>query len=317
MLVKACIEEHAVSANRSPQSAAELLLAIAGLAGGERLLGIERTVAQIVERAAMPFVVARLGYHVENPAARPAEFGTVGVRRDPELLDDFVAELIRRAITSARLGVKGIVVIGAVHQEVVLEAADTAEREIAIRVGGETARVLRYSRGKQREIGEATPVQRQVRNRPLRNDGRNRDPLCFLRLGLSDYGDIFRPADGRQPHLHLLYSANVELNGSAARCRHARRPGAHYVAAGQQHAEAEIASGVRHGLAVKAVFRIDDGHRSRSNASSGDVLDDAIERRRAILSDCLTCYEKDRQQGERGEYPMDAENQHGGTESAQ
>ena len=58
MLVKACIEENAVFANRSPQSAAELLLAIVRLAGGERLLGVEVAVAKVVERAAMPIVAA-------------------------------------------------------------------------------------------------------------------------------------------------------------------------------------------------------------------------------------------------------------------
>src|SRR5271157_2343716 len=160
MLVKACIEKNTVSANRSPQGAAELQLAIIRLAGGERLLSVEVAVAEVIERAAMPIVAAGLGHHVEHPTASPAEFGTVGVRRDAELLDDFIAELIRRAITSSRLRVKRVIVVGAVHQEVVLEAADAAEGQIAVGVGGETARVLRHAGGQQREIGEAAAVQR-------------------------------------------------------------------------------------------------------------------------------------------------------------
>src|SRR5271167_3936880 len=102
MLVKAGIEECPVLANRPPQSAAELLLAIFRLAGGERLLRIEVAVAQVVEQSAMPIVAARLGHDVEYTPARPAEFGTVGVRRYAELLDDFVAELVRRTIAAPR-----------------------------------------------------------------------------------------------------------------------------------------------------------------------------------------------------------------------
>src|SRR5271157_2160540 len=158
ILVKACIEENAVSANRPSQSAAELLLAIVRLAGGKCLLGVKVAVAKVIERSTVPVIATRLGHYVEHSTASPAQFGAIGVRRDAKLLDDFVAELIGRAITSPRLCIKRIVVVGAVHQEIVLESTDTAERQVAIRIGGKTARILRHSRGKQRQIGEAAAI---------------------------------------------------------------------------------------------------------------------------------------------------------------
>src|SRR5271166_1852037 len=169
MLVKAGIEEYPVLANRSPQSAAELLLAIIGLGGGIRLLSVEGTVAEVIERGAMPLVAARLGHYVEYGAASPAEFGAVGVRRYTELLDDFVAELIRGTIAAPRLGVKRVVVVSTINQEVVLEATHAAKSQVAVGVRGQTPRILGYTRCQQRQVGKAAAVQRQVRDCLLRN----------------------------------------------------------------------------------------------------------------------------------------------------
>ena len=61
MLIEAGIKEDAVFAYRAADGAAELLLAVVGLAGCVGLLGVEDAVAQIVEAGAMPVVRSRLG----------------------------------------------------------------------------------------------------------------------------------------------------------------------------------------------------------------------------------------------------------------
>src|SRR5271157_2036346 len=160
MLVKAGIEEYPVLANRPSQSGAELLLAIVGLAGGIRLLSVKGAVAEVIERGAVPLVAARLGHYVEYGAASPAEFGAVGVRRYAELLDDFVAELIGGTVAPPRLRVKRIIIVGAIHQKVVLEAPDAAKRQVTVGVRGQTSRILGCARGQQRQISKAPTVQR-------------------------------------------------------------------------------------------------------------------------------------------------------------
>jgi hypothetical protein len=54
---------------------------------------------------------------------------------------------------------------------------------------------------------------------------------------------------------------------------------------GQQHAETETSTAVGHYLAVEAIFRIRDCDHGGRNARPGDVLDHAVQRGRAILSE--------------------------------
>ena len=146
VLIKAGIEKDAVFADRSSQRSAKLLLAIVGLAGGEGRLGIEIAIAQVVEVAAVPLIGARFGSDVEHRAARASQLRAVGVGRDAKLLDHLVAELIRRAIASVGLRIERIVVVGAVHLEVVGKSSHSAERQISVGIRGQTPRILDNSR---------------------------------------------------------------------------------------------------------------------------------------------------------------------------
>src|ERR1019366_4561693 len=80
------------------------------------------------------------GNYVKDRASSLSEFRAVSVGGDAELLDDLVAELIRRAIPAPRLGKEGIIVVRAIHQKAVLKPPRSAKRQIAVRIGGETAR---------------------------------------------------------------------------------------------------------------------------------------------------------------------------------
>ena len=70
--------------------------------------------------------------------------------------------MIGRAITATSLGEEGVVVIAAVHQITGLEATNPAKRQIAIRAGRQTSRVLGNARSEQSKIGVTATVQGQL-----------------------------------------------------------------------------------------------------------------------------------------------------------
>src|ERR1019366_3839442 len=137
----------------------------------------------------------------EDRASSLPELRAIGVGGDAELLDDFVAELIGRAIAAPRLGKEGVIVVRAIHQKAVLKSPGSAKRQVAVRVGGETARVLGHSRSEQRHIGEASSIQWQALDGLLRDDLRNIADLGLHRLRLFAHYDRFRGPDQCQAYL--------------------------------------------------------------------------------------------------------------------
>src|SRR6185369_11183785 len=121
-------------------------------------------VAHEEKAGAMPIIAARLSDHIEDPSAGATQLGTVGVGGDAKFLDDLVAELIGGTIAAARLCEERVVVVGAVNQEVVLIAANSAKGQVAVGVGGQPTGILGYARSQQRKVGEAATVQRQSQN---------------------------------------------------------------------------------------------------------------------------------------------------------
>src|ERR1019366_10303053 len=95
-------------------------------------------------------------------------------------------------IAAPRLGKEGIIVVRAIHQKAVLKSPRSAKRQIAVRVGGETARVLGHSGSEQRQIGEASSIQRQALDGLLSDDLRNIADLRLHRLRLVANCDRFR-----------------------------------------------------------------------------------------------------------------------------
>jgi len=69
------------------------------------------------------------------------------------------------------LGKEGIIVVRPIYKVTGLEAANSAEREVSVRSQILATRVLGNARGQQREIGEASPIQRQTEDRTFVNDG--------------------------------------------------------------------------------------------------------------------------------------------------
>ena len=115
------------------------------------------------------------------------------------------------AVSSAGLGEEGVVVVGAIHLIIGLEAANAAEREVAVGGGVGAAGVLRDSRSQQREIGEAASIQRQIENGALVNHGGKTAGLGFHSLGLGRDGDgLARPCE-RHLKRNLGYAANIHV----------------------------------------------------------------------------------------------------------
>src|SRR5271157_3024292 len=141
MLIVPEIYEGAILVEGTAQSSAELPLPLVGLAADVGRLGVEVAVANIEKAGSMPVVAARVGDHVEHRSSGASQLGAVTIGRDAKLLDDLVAELIGRAIASAGLSEKAIVVVGAVDQKAVLVAASSAVGEITVRAGGLPSRV--------------------------------------------------------------------------------------------------------------------------------------------------------------------------------
>src|SRR5579863_6247299 len=121
--------------------------------------GAEAAIAQEIEGAAVELVRSGFGDHVDHCASGASQFGSIGVGRDAEFLDYLVGKLVGRAVASASLGEKGIVIVGAIDQIARLITADPAESQIAIRAGSHAARVLGDPGSQESQVGEATPIQ--------------------------------------------------------------------------------------------------------------------------------------------------------------
>ena len=109
VLIEPAKKKDAVVVNRTAQSEAELLLLGVGLEIERGLCRPERAVSNEIKIGSMELVRSRFCDHVDHRASGPSKFRAIGIRRDPELLDDFFGELIRSAIAAARLGEERVV----------------------------------------------------------------------------------------------------------------------------------------------------------------------------------------------------------------
>src|SRR5581483_1752811 len=164
MLVESAKEKCFIAVDRSAYGESELLLPVCRLEVHERMLRVQSAVADEVERRTMQTVRTGLCHYVNYRSACASEFRAIGVRRNPELLHHFIRELVGCAIASTGLREEGIIVIGAVDQITRLISANAAKGKIAIGRGRHAAWVLRHARCKQRQIGVAAAVCRQIGN---------------------------------------------------------------------------------------------------------------------------------------------------------
>src|SRR5271165_1131659 len=120
-------------ADRATHGEAELLLLRARLEIQQRLGGSKCAIANEIEIASVELIGAGFRDHVDDRASGSSQFCAVGVRGDPELLHNFIRELVRSAIAAACLREEGIVVVSPVYQITRLIAADPAKGQVTIR----------------------------------------------------------------------------------------------------------------------------------------------------------------------------------------
>ena len=262
-------EEGLVADDRAAQRGAELVLPeigaeAAGPAAGEAVGEIGRegvVLAEVVRRAAQP-VGARLGDDVEEPAARPAELGVRAVGDDDEVLDRVEVERERRALAAALLAEEGIVEVGAVHRDVVVDAALAADADL-VAVGALHDRHVRRER---REVEDVAPVVRQsLHGLDAEPGGRLRRRHVDRRLARlhRDVGELHRLR--LEPELHLRRLAEPDQQPPANLGTEAERARRHVVGPERQqgrHHDAAVAG--RHGPGVVGVD-VAQGHRRRGD----------------------------------------------------
>ena len=156
-------EEVLVLDHRSANRAAELVhmerLAHNGARVVDPRVGVHIAVAQVLKRGAMEFVRAGFGHHVSDRAARSAELGRVAITVDLELFHRIDAELVGCPSGSGPahgLAVKIIVVVTAVHLQVVESAPQAAEAQVA------SAHILRDTGSEQQEFQKIPTVEAEV-----------------------------------------------------------------------------------------------------------------------------------------------------------
>src|SRR5579863_549132 len=145
VLIESRKEEDFVAFKRAADGTADLLLAVVRFEGEKGIGRAEGTVPQIVEGCAVHVIRTGFCDHVDDRTAGASLLRTVGIRGDAELLHDFRGKRIGRAVASAGLGEEGVVEVESINQKAVLESSDATEGEIAIRGGGQAARILRHA----------------------------------------------------------------------------------------------------------------------------------------------------------------------------
>src|SRR6185437_3341197 len=118
---------------RPAQRESELLLLVIRFDVQFRVARVEGAIAQVIKSCAVKLVGPRFGDHVDYRASSPARLRRSRIRRDPELLNDFIRKLVRCPVAATCLSKERIVVVAAIDQIAGLESADAPEREIAIR----------------------------------------------------------------------------------------------------------------------------------------------------------------------------------------
>src|ERR1043166_95464 len=167
MLVIARIKERTVTLQRPTKCSPELSLLVFWLESHKRMLRIQRTISQIRKSCPMKVIGTRFSDHIDYGSPSPTQFCSVGIGRNPKLLHYFIRKLIRSPIPSSRLRKEAVVIVRAIHQIAGLKSANSAKRQVSVRRGSKSARVLTNSGSQQSQIGEPAPIQRQVLDRPL------------------------------------------------------------------------------------------------------------------------------------------------------
>ena len=156
--------EKLVFENGAAGAAAELLLLMDGLGVDTfrfvvRIERVQRRIAQVIEQVGMKVVRARFGDGVDDAARRLAELGAVVTGADLEFLNGIEAVGVGDGGTAARFREESLIVVGAVHRIVVVEARYAA-------IGNQSA-VGSDARRQQHEVVPATSDDGQVLHQRL------------------------------------------------------------------------------------------------------------------------------------------------------
>src|ERR1039457_2964212 len=127
-------KECLVTLNRTSDGSAKLIPHIARIETHKcRRRSPQRTVAQIVERAPVPLVRTRFGYHIHHRPPSATRLRPITARRHAKLLHHLVRKLVRRAIPPRRLRKEPVIVVPAIHQETRVVSSNPAIRKIPLR----------------------------------------------------------------------------------------------------------------------------------------------------------------------------------------
>ena len=229
--------------------------------------------AEVVGRA-VKLVGAGLGDDVDEAAARPSEFRVGAVRHDDEVLHRVEIEREGRPLAAALLAEEGVVEVGAVHRDVVVDAALAAHADL-VAVGALHDGHVRRESG---VVEDVASVVRQSLDRLHAQPGR------ALRLG-----HVHRRRLGGRRHLLELHRLGRQREGQVDRLTEAQGhvgplgrleaecAGRHRVGTDAQQCRDEDASlvGREHPLGVGLrIAERDGGARKRI---AGGVRDDAAD----------------------------------------
>jgi len=300
VLIESAEKEDLVALERTADGASELLLAIVRLKSQESIGGSERTVAEVIKDGAVHMIGARLGDNVDDGAAGASLFGAVGIGGDAELLDNFGGDRVGSAITSASLGEESVVVIAAIDEGGVLESANAAEGEIAVRGRSQATRILGDAGREQGEVGEAAAVQGKIVDGTFVEQCGDGAGLSFDQGGRRGDGDIFLGAGDGEAIFEICGAADIDVELRRDLRRHALGYDASRVIAGRKQFEREAAFGVAGRGVAQAGRDVHNGDGSFGYTAAGGIDDGAADRSGSVLGR-ERCRDRDQKEDESGE----------------
>src|SRR5262249_51886416 len=202
----------------------------------EKVVGVERVVAQEFEGAAVKSVLARFDLDVDDAAARPPELGGVGAGLDFELF-----ERVYAGEDDDRVQPR-FIVVHAVEQEVVVARPHAVGRERRRGAPGQAARAVYVCAGNPaqhagqgaRQLDEIAPVQRQVFDLRFVDRSAQVGALGLHQRHCALDSDRFGRRADLQLQVHARFLVDVELHVGERQLLETGHLGGNAVRAGRQ-----------------------------------------------------------------------------------
>ena len=304
LLVVGQEEEDLVLHDRPAEGEAELVLAEVGREPGGRAgregvreVARERVVLPEVVQRAVQLVGARLGDHVHEPAAGPAELGVGSLGDHHDLLHGVQIEREGRPLAAALLAEERVVEVGAIHRDVVVDAALAADAELVAIGALHDADV----RGEQGQVEEVPAVVRKPRDHLGVQPGLGGHPVRFGD-GPDPFGRDFLELHGLRPEGEINGRGLAQPHHDALPVRRgvADRAGRHVVGAHPEqrpHVRAAAVGGERADVVgLDIAQRHVSAHDRRSVRAVADNAADEAGRRLCLRGQALRGRREDKEQ---------------------